>query len=93
MLKLPTALWAGPLALLVVAGCIIEAGNNIATARTLLKDKAGEQCTIQFRRDANGGALLLISGRLKTYTQDGAMLEHDGRESCIPSESILLIRF
>ena len=108
MLKTPKWLWAAPIALLVMAGCNIEAGNNIAVARPLLKDKIGKECTIQFRRDALGaateipvpvnsdqhnGAQLSISGRLKIYNQDGAMLEHDSMQSWIPAESILLIRF
>lgn len=102
------ALWAAPFALLMIAGCNIEAGNNIAVARPLLKEKIGKECTIQFRRDALGaateipvpvnsdqhnGAQLSLSGRLKTYNQDGAMLEHDNMQSWIPAESILLIRF
>ncbi len=80
-----------------------------AIEKSLLADKVGQNCTVQFRRGdglgAGGGlpvspttgsingAQVNLSGKLKAVSGGWIELENGSVEYCIPRESILLVEF
>ena len=101
-----------PLALalpFVLGACNIEAGNAASTShRKLLKDRYGERCTVQLRRDALGagselpvppttssinGADVTVVGELLTYDTDGLLLGTPEGQLWVPAQSVLLVSF
>ena len=101
----PTALLA--LALVPLAACNIEAGNN-SLPRNGLRAFEGDSCKVQLRRDMLGaettlpippttdvynGASVSLSGILEDVGHNGLVLRHDGRDLWIPMEAVLLVDF
>ena len=95
------------LALLPLAACNIEAGNN-AVPSTGLRAFEGDTCKVQLRRDMLGaeaslpippttdlynGAAVSISGRLEDADHSGIVLRSEGRDLWIPMAAILLVDF
>ena len=100
-----TALLA--LALVPLAACNIEAGNN-SLPRNGLRAFEGDSCKVQLRRDMLGaettlpippttdvynGASVSLSGILEDVGHNGLVLRHDGRDLWIPMEAVLLVDF
>lgn len=92
-----------------LGSCNIEAGNAAGVShRKLLKDRYGERCTVQLRRDALGagadlpvppttsminGAEVTVAGELLTYDTDGLMITTPEGQLWIPAASVLLVSF
>lgn len=95
------------LVLLSLAACNIDASSNSSVSHPLASRK-GDTVEVQLRRDALGakaelpippttdiynGAEVSISGELRKITSAGVLLEIDGDDVWVPSESILLLEF
>jgi len=80
-----------------------------AAELSALREKIGESCTVQFRRDALGtastnpvppltgsmnGAETTVAGTLTAVKEDWIILKHrDNRELWIPMSNVLLLMF
>ena len=95
------------LALLPLAACNIEAGNNTLPSNGL-RAFEGERCKVQLRRDMLGaetalpippttdaynGARVSIAGVLDDVGHNGVVLVSEGRDIWIPMEAILMVDF